>query len=108
MQGIAVPSSFLKKGNIMKTEFKKSHLSLVINNKGMELKNEIGNFRQLSPYAGRQPKRFSWVLLLLLGLWTVTMLASAEAMFRYRYITLNDSLLPPGFFFFNSAGLIKR
>ncbi|WP_020562431.1 hypothetical protein [Methylosarcina fibrata] len=89
----------------MKTEFKKSHLSRVINNKEMEPKNEIGNVRQLSSCVDRQPKRFIWALPLILGLWVMGLLALAEDTFRYRYLTLNDSLQQPGFFLVSQRSL---
>ncbi|WP_020565110.1 hypothetical protein [Methylosarcina fibrata] len=87
----------------MKTEFKKSRLSLVISNKEIDSRNDVGNFHELRAYLCPPPGRFSWVLMLILGLWALSALAEED--FRYRYVSLEDAVLPPGFLFFDPIAI---
>jgi hypothetical protein len=102
------PDQTQKIGNPMKTGFKKNHLSLVISNKEGELKNDIGDFQDLRTCISPAPRRLSWFLLLILGLWTVAVVALAENEFRYRYVMLNKDLLQPGIIFFNPSEIYNN
>lgn len=93
----------------MKTGFNKSRLPLVNNDKEIDLKNDVGNFHELRACMCPTPRRFNWVLLLILGFWVMTMIVLAENEFRYRYVSLNEALLPAGVpFFFNPAKVNDR
>jgi hypothetical protein len=48
------------------------------------------------------PRRFGWVLVLVLGLWVVTVQAQA---FRYRCVSLDQVEPPSGFTFFGAAAI---
>ena len=49
-----------------------------------------------------QPSRFGWVLVLTFGLWAV---AAQAQEFRYRYVSLDQVELPPGFIFFDPSAI---
>jgi hypothetical protein len=52
-------------------------------------------------------RRFNWVLLLILGLWIVIVIVLAENEFRYRYVSLNEDLLPADVLFFFNPGKVN-
>jgi hypothetical protein len=49
-----------------------------------------------------RPSRFGWFLVLTLGLWAV---AAQAQEFRYRYVSLKQVELPPGFIFFDPIAI---
>jgi hypothetical protein len=66
------------------------------------MKNNIRNFQDLRARVSLVTGRFSWVLVLILGLWAVV--ASAHE-YRYHYISLTEVPLPSGFVAFNPSAI---
>lgn len=87
----------------MNTVVPKRHLSLVVNNKENDTKRKTRDFQEASNFAESASSRFGWLLMLVLGLWALS--ALAEENFRYRYVSFNDAVLPPGFLFFDPVAI---